>query len=89
MTRYGWVVLALMIVGSCKPDTECTTVADTRCNANVAEICQSDNTWSAFEDCTALSASNNMELVCCYQPGDEAAGIPAGHTCLPPAQCEY
>lgn len=86
MLRSALGLLVAVCLTGCPSET-CTPL-ETRCNGAVAEICGDDQRWQAFEDCAQVSQQSGQAFSCCYQAGDDDAGLPGGHTCVPDNQCE-
>lgn len=81
----GVLVVALgCAVLRCLPSPDGCTPLATRCNANVAEICDDNERWGMYLDCNEVAAQSGGTWVCCAPAGDAGA---AGATCLPAGTC--
>ena len=80
MWRFLFLLIALL---ACSCNDNCVPES-TQCVGNIAEICGSDQNWREMINCDDLVTPG---FECCWQPGDEDAGVPEGHTCLPSEEC--
>ncbi len=62
------------LVGGCS--RECQIPADTRCDGDVAEICDADGHWEPFSDCREIG------------PGWVCGEVPLGSTCVPASELD-
>lgn len=67
--RLALLVLLFACTSGC--GRECAIPADTRCDGEIAEVCDTDGHWQPFLDCTDIG----VDWVC--------AEVPTGSTCLP------
>ena len=77
----GCIAMALRLL-SC---AECET-NDTRCQGNVAQICDGDGDWAELMDCDEVVGEPEVEWRCC---GFESESYPEEilHGCLPAEDC--
>jgi hypothetical protein len=73
------------LVFSCPLPDDCTP-NETRCSRSNAQICGSDQRWRTYMNCSDLGGTM-IDWTCCWSPGDELEGVPAGHTCLQGTAC--
>jgi hypothetical protein len=75
--------LVLLVYGSGCTEDVCEE-ADTRCDGDVLEICDSDGNWVTNMDCGKLLTPDQVGWKCCV--GDEAGEDP---NCYPADGCHH
>ena len=73
------VFLPVLALAACSPTDQCQT-SETRCNADLLEVCGVDHTWYLEENCYTHSGPNGGDFTCqayAHDAGD------TGHACLP------
>lgn len=58
-------------------------VGATRCNDNIAEICDFANRYQEFANCDLMSKQSGTPFVCAYVEEKTPYGHISGHTCVP------
>jgi hypothetical protein len=86
MSRFLLVVAALAaltLTNGCRLHDGCPPLAS-RCNGNVAELCDPDGDWIVIADCDAISPQPGARWACVAPTSSAAidAGLD-GATCLP------
>lgn len=71
------LALALLSLAGC-PTPVCPTLA-TRCDAQVAQVCDADGQWQEVADCADVARTSGGEWTCEPTTSD---GV-AVHSCLP------
>lgn len=57
------------------------TPGESRCNGNIAEICDGNGLWVTNEDCSKVQAPYPTTWTCCYIAKHK------GYTCMPQNVC--
>jgi hypothetical protein len=68
MTWLGMLLGASAVLSACAPS--CGVIGSTRCEGELAQVCDADRHWSTFFDCREVGAG----FVC--------APTDVGHTCI-------
>ena len=71
----GIASAAVLILRCLPPASGCTPLA-TQCTGNVAEICDSEQRWGTYMDCTQIGQQSGGTWVCC-------PNVDAGASCMP------
>lgn len=82
-------VAALFFLGGCfahcRPPDGCART-ETRCVANVAQICDANGYWTVLADCNLVSTQSRERFACAFVDEETEEGRVTGHTCLPASE---
>jgi hypothetical protein len=80
-----------LLAPMCLPPPDGCTPTATRCNGQVAEVCDGATRWSKVMDCAQVAAQSGGAWVCCAVMPDAGtapdAGIVPDHVCVPKSEC--
>lgn len=85
MSKVKLLVAALIAVSGCRtPGEPRCPVGETRCEGEVAQMCDPGGRWQRLLDCRRVSALNRAPFTCApVVLEDGEVGRLPGHTCLP------
>ena len=78
----GSAAFAALFLAQCRPSDGCIPQA-TRCDGNVAQICDADQYWQDLADCDMVSSDAGVAFVCRFVSETNDDGEVVGHTCVP------
>lgn len=86
MKALALTALAVVCLGAhCRPIDGCP-IGATRCNDNVAEICDHGGSYHELADCDLVSEQSDAPFVCAYVDEMTPDGHITGHTCVPESE---